>query len=41
VSEKAAEIVTTRAEAEVGPSVPRGPVETEQGPSDAALNLEK
>jgi hypothetical protein len=38
-----AEAVTTRDEAEVGPSVPReaGPVETEQGPSDAALNLEK
>jgi hypothetical protein len=45
MSEKAAETVTTRAEAEVGASVPTetGPVETvetEQGPSDAALNLE-
>jgi hypothetical protein len=48
MSEKAAKAVTTRFEAKVGPSVPAeiGPVETvgkdtEQGPSDAALILEK
>jgi hypothetical protein len=45
---KATEAITTRVEAEVGPSVPAetGPVETvgkdtKQGPSDVALTLEK
>jgi hypothetical protein len=40
---EAAKVVTTRVEAEVRPSVPAeiGSVETEQGPSDVALNLEK
>jgi hypothetical protein len=40
---ESAEAVTTRVEAEVGPSVPTEtrPAETKQGPSNAALNLEK
>jgi hypothetical protein len=40
---EATKAVTTRAEAEVGPSAPAeiGHVETEQGSSDATLNLEK